>query len=78
LWDLSSLLYTHCSTSYIKILLIAEDTAADCYNTTDKTTVRSNPHAARAITIQRDQITTKKEKEDIFLVAKSAYKEMKA
>jgi len=28
--------------------------------------------------MQRKQITTKKEKEDIFLVAKSAYKEMKA
>jgi hypothetical protein len=28
--------------------------------------------------MQRNQITTKKEKEDIFLVAKSAYKEIKA
>jgi len=54
-----------------------QQTAAQCsYHR--YATVRSNPHIARVITMQCHQITTKKEKKDIFLDAQSAYKQMKA
>jgi len=77
LWGSSTLLHTHGSSSYIKMMVIAQDTAANLC--TRQLLLHSTTHTFPEGKTDSDQIKTKRKKRKILSsYAKSAYKEMKA